>query len=420
MKKNNRDMQDSEVKDFEDNSEGNNEFDSYDASSSEKTNFVEESANIGPDSNDDLSDNDTGGKSKKGGVNKKMIGIVASVVALGAVGYMAMPMFMGTETQVDSNVEQQETFNKAASEAKSPDEFSMENGVNAASSEMSASAPQDMSSMNGELGGLGANEGEIPNTSASAPNINQNATPTLGTNEVPAATTNDLNKPNAIKSNEQIIGNELNAQQPVTTQQPTSNTQITPTVPTTPPVTQPTTVSADESPDHYAAEIKAAEARLAELKAQKQEAIKQEAVAKREAAKKAEIEKIKADVIGDRSLEDVIAEQALIIKQLQARAGLSNNSYKSSVKDDEPRRKAQPTQAKKAAPQVKREVKQNVTPKSKTTYRVKGLTEGQVWVEVGNDTRPFAIGQSLPNGDKITAIDASKGIVKTQKGSLTN
>ncbi len=412
MKKNNRDMQDSEVKDFEDNSEGNNEFDSYDASSSEKTNFVEESANIGPDSNDDLSDNDTGGKGKKGGVNKKMIGIVASVVALGAVGYMAMPMFMGTETQVDSNVEQQETFNKAASEAKSPDEFSMENGVNAASSEISASAPQDMNSMNGELGGLGANEGEIPNTSASAPNTTQ----TLGTNEVPAVT-NDLNKQNTIKSNEQPIGNELNAQQPLTAQQSTTNnTSVTPTAP----VTQPATVSADESPDHYAAEIKAAETRLAELKAQKQEAIKQEAVAKREAAKKAEIEKIKADVIGDRSLEDVIAEQALIIKQLQARAGLSNNSYKSSVKDDEPRRKVQPTQTKKVAPQVKREVKQNVTPKSKTTYRVKGLTEGQVWVEVGNDTRPFAIGQSLPNGDKITAIDASKGIVKTQKGSLTN
>lgn len=415
MKKNNRDMQDSEVKDFEDNSEGNNEFDSYDASSSEKTNFVEESANIGPDSNDDLSDNDTGGKSKKGGMNKKIIG-VAAVAVIGAVGYFAMPMFMGTETQVESNVEQQETFNKAASEAKSPDEFSMENEAN-------ASEPQNMDNMNGELGGLSANASEPQNmlsASASAPNTNPNTMQTLGTNEVPAATTNDLNKPNAIKSNEQIIGNELNAQQPVTTQQPTSNTQITPTVPTTPPVTQPTTVSADESPDHYAAEIKAAEARLAELKAQKQEAIKQEAVAKREAAKKAEIEKIKADVIGDRSLEDVIAEQALIIKQLQARAGLSNNSYKSSVKDDEPRRKAQPTQAKKAAPQVKREVKQNVTPKSKTTYRVKGLTEGQVWVEVGNDTRPFAIGQSLPNGDKITAIDASKGIVKTQKGSLTN
>ena len=415
MKKNNRDMQDSEVKDFEDNSEGNNEFDSYDASSSEKTNFVEESANIGPDSNDDLSDNDTGGKSKKGGINKKIIG-VAAVAVIGAVGYFAMPMFMGTETQVESNVEQQETFNKAASEAKAPDEFSMENGVNAASSEISASAPQDMNSMNGELGGLGANEGEIPNTSASAPSINPNTTPTLGTNEVPTVT-NDLNKQNTIKSNEQPIGNELNTQQPLTVQQPTtSNTSVTPTAP----VTQPTTVSSDESPDHYTAEIKAAEARLAELKVQKQEAIKQEAVAKREAAKKAEIEKIKADVIGDRSLEDVIAEQALIIKQLQARAGLSNNSYKSSVKDDEPRRKVQPTQTKKVAPQVKREVKQNLAPKSKTTYRVKGLTEGQVWVEVGNDTRPFAIGQSLPNGDKITAIDASKGIVKTQKGSLTN
>ena len=418
MKKNNRDMQDSEVKDFEDNSEGNNEFDSYDASSSEKTNFVEESANIGPDSNDDLSDNDTGGKSKKGGMNKKIIG-VAAVAVIGAVGYFAMPMFMGTETQVESNVEQQETFNKAASEAKSPDEFSMENEAN-------ASEPQNMDNMNGELGGLSANASEPQNmlsASASAPNTNPNTMQTLGTNEVPVGT-NDLNNSNTVKSNEQSIGSELNAQQPLTTKQTTSNNPVTPTVT----VTQPTTASADESPDHYAAEspdhyaaeIKAAEARLAELKAQKQEAIKQEAVAKREAAKKAEIEKIKADVIGNRSLEDVIAEQALIIKQLQARAGLSNNSYKSSVKDDEPRNKTQPTQNKKVTPQVKKEVKKNVTPKSKTTYRVKGLTEGQVWVEVGNDTRPFTIGQSLPNGDKITAIDASKGIVKTQKGSLTN
>ena len=37
----------------------------------------------------------------------------------------------------------------------------------------------------------------------------------------------------------------------------------------------------------------------------------------KESLKGTDIEKIKADVIGDRSLEDVIAEQALIIKQLR-------------------------------------------------------------------------------------------------------
>lgn len=57
------------------------------------------------------------------------------------------------------------------------------------------------------------------------------------------------------------------------------------------------------------------------------------------------------------------------------------------------------------------------TPKS--TMNVTGLVEGQVWIRSGGDfSKAYVVGDRLPNGAKITSINAGNNVVRTTKGSF--
>lgn len=57
------------------------------------------------------------------------------------------------------------------------------------------------------------------------------------------------------------------------------------------------------------------------------------------------------------------------------------------------------------------------TPKS--TMNVTGLVEGQVWIRSGGDfSEAYVVGDRLPNGAKITSINAGNNVVRTTKGSF--
>ena len=57
------------------------------------------------------------------------------------------------------------------------------------------------------------------------------------------------------------------------------------------------------------------------------------------------------------------------------------------------------------------------TPKS--TMNVTGLVEGQVWIRSGGDfSKAYVVGDRLPNGAKITSINAGNNVIRTTKGSF--
>ena len=50
---------------------------------------------------------------------------------------------------------------------------------------------------------------------------------------------------------------------------------------------------------------------------------------------------------------------------------------------------------------------------------VTGLVEGQVWIRSGGDfSKAYVVGDRLPNGAKITSINAGNNVVRTTKGSF--
>lgn len=55
----------------------------------------------------------------------------------------------------------------------------------------------------------------------------------------------------------------------------------------------------------------------------------------------------------------------------------------------------------------------------KSTMNVTGLVEGQVWIRSGGDfSKAYVVGDRLPNGAKITSINAGNNVVRTTKGSF--
>lgn len=51
-------------------------------------------------------------------------------------------------------------------------------------------------------------------------------------------------------------------------------------------------------------------------------------------------------------------------------------------------------------------------------YNVTGIVEGQIWVKNGNNTHSYVVGDRLPNGSKIKAINFDNKTIVTERGTF--
>lgn len=126
------------------------------------------------------------------------------------------------------------------------------------------------------------------------------------------------------------------------------------------------------------------------------------------------LQKLEQELVG-KSLEEQVSYlkgKLVAMEENVCRAPLTSYSQLRKPANVKPRQPAKHVTRTKTGNTVKRS-----TPKS--TMNVTGLVEGQVWIRSGGDfSKAYVVGDRLPNGAKITSINAGNNVVRTTKGSF--
>lgn len=131
------------------------------------------------------------------------------------------------------------------------------------------------------------------------------------------------------------------------------------------------------------------------------------------------LQKLEQELAG-KSLEEQVSYlkgKLVVMEENVCRAPLTSYSQLRKPANIKQRQSAKHTTRAKTGNTTKRS-----TPKS--TMNVTGLVEGQVWIRSGGDfskayvSKAYVVGDRLPNGAKITSINAGNNVVRTTKGSF--
>lgn len=126
------------------------------------------------------------------------------------------------------------------------------------------------------------------------------------------------------------------------------------------------------------------------------------------------LQKLEQELVG-KSLEEQVnylKGKLVAMEENVCRAPLNSYSQLRKPANVKPRQPAKHVTRTKTGNTIKRS-----TPKS--TMNVTGLVEGQVWIRSGGDfSKAYVVGDRLPNGAKITSINAGNNVVRTTKGSF--
>ena len=126
------------------------------------------------------------------------------------------------------------------------------------------------------------------------------------------------------------------------------------------------------------------------------------------------LQKLEQELAG-KSLEEQVSYlkgKLVVMEENVCRAPLTSYSQLRKPANIKPRQSAKHVTRAKTGSAVKRG-----TPKS--TMNVTGLVEGQVWIRSGGDfSKAYVVGDRLPNGAKITSINAGNNVIRTTKGSF--
>lgn len=126
------------------------------------------------------------------------------------------------------------------------------------------------------------------------------------------------------------------------------------------------------------------------------------------------LQKLEQELAG-KSLEEQVSYlkgKLVVMEENVCRAPMTSYSQLRKPANVKPRQPAKHVTRTKTGNTIKRS-----TPKS--TMNVTGLVEGQVWIRSGGDfSKAYVVGDRLPNGAKITSINAGNNVVRTTKGSF--
>ena len=126
------------------------------------------------------------------------------------------------------------------------------------------------------------------------------------------------------------------------------------------------------------------------------------------------LQKLEQELAG-KSLEEQVnylKGKLVAMEENVCRAPLTSYSQLRKPANIKPRQSAKHVTRTKTGNAAKRSI-------PKSTMNVTGLVEGQVWIRSGGDfSQSYVVGDRLPNGAKITSINAGNNVVRTTKGSF--
>lgn len=126
------------------------------------------------------------------------------------------------------------------------------------------------------------------------------------------------------------------------------------------------------------------------------------------------LQKLEQELAG-KSLEEQVnylKGKLVAMEENVCRAPLTSYSQLRKPANIKPRQSAKHVTRTKTGNAAKRSI-------PKSTMNVTGLVEGQVWIRSGGDfSKAYVVGDRLPNGAKITSINAGNNVVRTTKGSF--
>lgn len=126
------------------------------------------------------------------------------------------------------------------------------------------------------------------------------------------------------------------------------------------------------------------------------------------------LQKLEQELVG-KSLEEQVnylKGKLVAMEENVCRAPLTSYSQLRKPANIKPRQSAKHVTRTKTGNAAKRSI-------PKSTMNVTGLVEGQVWIRSGGDfSKAYVVGDRLPNGAKITSINAGNNVVRTTKGSF--